>query len=271
MTPITPEALCGQSFSKTNSGYDPAEVDAYIRRLTENYSLLYRENSALLKQVREMREKLHTMEEEQSIAAQTLQNAQVQGDKIIEQAYIKADDILASVQMNCDSILRHFREKAEAQEKALWQMKQSIFKFKNNLFEQYRLHVELIEEIFPAGEKEEAWTPAAYSQHIVAELKRKIAEQYEIFPETQETLPIGEKKPAFETSLSADLVPSDPTPCKRANTKKKIVKKAPSVMDLIDAYEDQGLKTQEKPSSQQQFMLDFDHPSEEGVMIDKKQ
>ena len=35
MTPITPEALCGQSFSKTDSGYDPAEVDAYIRSLVQ--------------------------------------------------------------------------------------------------------------------------------------------------------------------------------------------------------------------------------------------
>ena len=57
MTPITPEALRGQSFSKTEFGDDPAEVDAHIRRLTENYSLLYRENASLLKQLRETGEK----------------------------------------------------------------------------------------------------------------------------------------------------------------------------------------------------------------------
>ena len=39
MTPIKPEALHGQAFSKIEFGYDPAEVDDHIRRLTENYSL----------------------------------------------------------------------------------------------------------------------------------------------------------------------------------------------------------------------------------------
>ena len=40
-------------------------------------------------------------------------------------------------------------------------------------------------------------------------------------------------------------------------------------MDLIDEYEDPALKRDEKPSATQQFMLDFDHPSGKGVMIDK--
>ena len=106
MTPITPEALRGQSFSKTEFGYDPAEVDAHIRRLTENYSLLYRENASLLKQLRETGEKIRAIEDAQAYADNILQSAQSQKDKIIEEAYLKADNILASVQMNCDSVLR---------------------------------------------------------------------------------------------------------------------------------------------------------------------
>ena len=117
MTPIKPEALHGQTFSKTEFGYDPAEVDEHIRRLTENYSLLYRENASLLKQLRETGARLRTLEAELSRADHILKDAQAQRDEIVEEAYLKADNILASVQMNCDSILRHFKEKAEAQEK----------------------------------------------------------------------------------------------------------------------------------------------------------
>ena len=270
MTPIKPEALHGQAFSKIEFGYDPAEVDDHIRRLTENYSLLYRENASLLKQLRETGAKLRTLETELARADHVLKDAQEQKDKIIEEAYLKADNILASVQMNCDSILRHFKDKAEAQEKTLSDMKKNILKFKNDLFERYRFHIELIENLFPADEEEKNWTPDAYTQHIVTELKRKISDQYEFFPETPIDFELPEdnkeKKPAEKPAKNP---PAGQNTTQRTPTKKKIVKKPPSIMDLIDEYEDPALKRDEKPSATQQFMLDFDHPSGKGVMIDK--
>ena len=185
MTPITLETLLGQTFSKTEMGYDPAEVDALIHRLTESYSVLYRENASLLKHVRETEGKLRALEDEKAQAENILQAAQVQKDKIIEDAYLKADGILETVQTNCESVLRSFKEKVEAQEKILLDMKKNVLKFKSSLFEQYRLQIELIENLFPDNEEEQDWTPDAYAQHIVSELKRKFSDQYEIFPETQ--------------------------------------------------------------------------------------
>ncbi len=271
MTPIKPEALHGQTFSKTEYGYDPAEVDDHIRRLTENYSLLYRENASLLKQLRETGAKLRTLEAELTRADHILKDAQEQKDKIIEEAYLKADSILASVQMNCDSILRHFKDKAEAQEKTLSDMKKNILIFKNDLFERYRFHIELIENLFPVEEEEKNWTPDAYTQHIVSELKRKISDQYEFFPEApiEISLP-DENKKNTNPEKSQQNAPSPQTGCKSTPKKKKIVKKPPSIMDLIDEYEDPALKCDTNPSATQQFMLNFDHPSEKGVMIDKQ-
>lgn len=268
MTPIKPEALGGQAFPKTDFGYDPAEVDEHIRRLTENYSFLYRENAALLKQLRETGERLRALEKERSDADSMLESARAQSDRIIEEAYIKADDILASVQTSCDAILRHFKEKAEAQEKTLTEMKQHILKFKNELFEQYRLHINMIEALFPTGEEEKNWTPDAYAQHIVAELKRKISAQYEIFPETS---PLSPPWDGNEEALAMELLPLPEDPVrKRASAKKKAIKKTPSVMELIDEYEDPSLKCGIPPVPAQQFMLDFDHPAEDGVTINKK-
>ena len=67
------------------------------------------------------------------------------------------------------------------------------------------------------------------------------------------------------------LPPPEDSARKRTPIKKKPVKKAPSVMDLIDEYEDPSMKCGNTPASAQQFMLDFDHPSEDGVTINKKQ
>ena len=270
MTPITPEALRAQAFTKTELGYAPAEVEAHIQRLTENYSLLYRENASLLKQLREMGAKLRAIEDAQAQAENILQATQAKKDKIIEEAYLKADSILASAQMNCDSILRSFKEKAEAQEKALSDMKKNILKFKNDLFEQYRLQIELIENLCPS-EEEKDWSPDDYSQHIVTELKRKFSDQYEIFPETQMEFSFwNECKKESENEKQKKPPISEQNICHHASGKKKIVKKTPSVKDLIDEYEDSSLKYDTKKSSGQQFMLDFDHPSEQGVMINKQ-
>ncbi len=267
MTPLKPESLCTQNFSKTVSGYDPNEVDNYIRRLTENYSLLYRENASLLKQLRETSAKLNELTQQQILADTKIKSAQEEHDKIIEDAYIRADDILASVQMNCDSILRHFREKAEAEEKALTEMKKNILKFKNDLFEQYRMHIEWIENIFPEHDGEPDWTPDAYAQHIILELKRKISAQYGIFPESEDS----EKNTS--RSLEKDSEKASTSSCaysKRAQTKKKPVKKTPSVMELIDEYEEHEPRITENNIPEQQFMLDFDHPSGKGVTMKKK-
>lgn len=271
MTPITPEAFTGHAFSKTESGYNPAEVDAHIRRLTENYSLLYRENASLLKQLREMGATLRTQKDAQAQAEIILQDAKAQKDRIIEDAYLKADHILASAQMNCDSILHGFKEKAEAQEKALLEMKKSIVKFKNNLFDQYRLQIELIENLFPSDNEERDPSPDDYARYIVTELKKKFSDQYEIFPETQMEFSFWNecrKESSSEKTKKSSI--SEQNICHHAAGKKKYVKKSASVTDLIDEYEDSSLKDESKTSSGQQFMLDFDHPSEQGVMIDEQ-
>ena len=270
MTPIKPEALNGHDFQKVAYGYDPAEVDDHIRRLIENYSILYRENASLLNQLRETGARLRTLEEEMSHANHILKDAQSQKDKIIENAYLKADEILASVQTNCDSVLRHLKDKTEAHEKTLSDMKKNILKFKNDLFERYRIHIELIEKLFPSDDEERNWTPEAYAQHVISELKRKIFDQYEFFPEAQlESSFSSEYKKEQDTEKSKKAHPAEQIICNRQPTKKKIVKKTPSLMDLIDEYEDPALKCETKSPAAQQFMLDFDHPSEEGVMIDK--
>ena len=269
MTPMKPEAFNGQMFQTVEYGYDPAEVDRHIRDILEHYSLLYRENASLLNRLRETEARLRTLEEEMPHTNQILRDAESQKNKIIEEAYLKADDILASAQMHCDSILRHLKDKTEAQEKTLSDMKKNILKFKNDLFERYRIHIELIENLFPSDEEEKNWTPDAYAQHIISELKRKVSDQYEIFPETQFALSfLTDPKQETDTEKNKKTPPTEQIIGNRPPTKKKFVKKAPSIMDLIDEYEDSAPKIDAKSPATQQFMLDFDHPSEEGVTID---
>ncbi|MBQ8496203.1 MAG: DivIVA domain-containing protein [Clostridia bacterium] len=232
--PMTPESLSPRAFSETKSGYSPAEVDAYIAELTASYTLLYRENEKL---------------------AAELEMAKEKSETIIEEAYLKADDILASVQNGCDSILRNFRDKVEAQKKAMEDMQASLLCFKNELFEKYRLHIELIERIAPVYDENEWLTPDDCMERIAEELRRDIEAQYGVLLETEILLKKEEEKPArtryAQTSDRASK--KSQRPMGKAPAQKQL-----SVMELLDKYDDQNTLRKGKNSCEEQFSLNFD-------------
>jgi cell division initiation protein len=279
MIPISPKELSEREFSKTIRGYTPAEVDEYIDRLTESYQLIYRENVELARQLGEALNMISVLNEEKQLSKQTLQAAKQMGDKIIEEAYVKADDILASLKTSCDSILRNFRDKVDIQKKSYTDLRHNLLLFKNELFEKYRLHIELIEKISPMIEDEAMLSPDEYAERIVMEVKREVAAQYGISLDTL-TAPEPLKTPEYtaekpKTARSRKSTKSDGTakkPAAKKSTRSKKTQKPeqPTVMELIEEYEDPNMLAKSKHVPEEQFMLNFDHPSEAGVLSSDK-
>lgn len=289
MTPITPKALSEREFSKTIRGYSTSEVDEYINRVVQNYSILYRENIELAKRLTEATNRLENLNSEEELLKQALQTAKKAGDKIIEEAYIKADDILASIKSSCDSILRNFRDKVENQKNALSEIQQNILTFKNELFEKYRLHIELIEQISPVYEYEEDLSPDEYVERVVTGLKREIIAQYGIsinnlteptttqqivseLADVEDDAPITpiETKPASAPkpdNISQDI--EEEQEQKKVAPKKKKSRTIPTVMELLDEYEDTEVlrKAKIKTPRTHQFMLDLDGENGNGELI----
>lgn len=273
MTPITPKALSEVEFSKTLRGYTPAEVDSYLQKVLENYTFLYRENIELAKRLGEANTHLENLTSEEETVRQELQTAKNISDQIIEDAYVKADDILAAIKTSCDSILRNFRDKIETQKTALADIQQNILTFKNELFEKYRLHIELIEQLSPVYEYEEELSPAEYVDKVVTGLKREVAAQYGI---SLESLAAEAAEAALSTdgaetrpfeAQKADSRPAAPAPGKEKPAKaqepapkKKKTRSIPSVMELLDEYEDKELLSQadDRTPKAHQLMLDLD-------------
>ena len=278
MAPITPKALSEREFTKTIRGYNPSEVDSYINRVVENYAYLYRENIELAKRLSEATSRLENLSSEEELVRQTLQTAKRAGDKVIEEAYIKADDILASIKSSCDSILRNFRDKIEAQKNALAEIQQNILTFKNELFEKYRLHIELIEQISPVYEYEEDLTPDEYVERVVTDLKREVAAQYGISLDSLAAPDNAQTKVAQDTSdlppatpeaappiVAVDTQPQKPAPI----PKKRKPRAVPSVMELLDEYEDPEVlrEAKAKQPKARQFMLDIDGNNENAELV----
>ncbi len=175
MEQMTPNEFSEREFTKSIRGYNPVEVDDYIARITEQYTALYRENLALTKKLAEAEAKLMTASEEEESIKKTLETARKASDAVMDEAYEKADRVLLSVKTGCEAILGEFREKIEVHQKMLADLKRTVAAFKNELFDSYREHIELIDKLAPDEIAVPEFSSDEYISHIVADMKYQMA------------------------------------------------------------------------------------------------
>ena len=268
--PTQQNKLSSRDFSKTILGYNTAEVDQYINRLTENYSALYRENAELEANLAQALSRLSGVEKEEEQVKKTLEVAKRAADQIVNDAYARADDIIASIKKSCDAILSNFREKIETHKSDLAEIQETVFNFKNELFEKYRLHIELIDQLAPIYEYDEL-TSDKYVDRMVTNMKREIAAEYDlkledILNEEEQNAALLDKvddmaeklrdddenaRTAATANKSEANVKAAP---KKVGGKRKSV--VPSVIELIDECEDAA--KEEANSFGKQLKLDVD-------------
>lgn len=180
MSVITPKDLAGRNFSLSFRGYNKEEVDAYITKVINNYSILYRRCAELEEQVAVANVRLENIDKEEKRARNSLNSASETSDRIIAEAYEKADNILVSIKRNCDAILRDFRDKVDAKKDALAEMNARAELFKNELFEKYKAHIELIEKLSPDFEFDDDLSSNEHVARVITELKHEIEAEYDI-------------------------------------------------------------------------------------------
>ena len=180
MSVITPKDLAGRNFSLSFRGYNKEEVDAYITKVINNYSMLYRRCAELEEQVAVANVRLENIDKEEKRARNSLNSASETSDRIIAEAYEKADNILVSIKRNCDAILRDFRDKVDAKKDALAEMNARAELFKNELFEKYKAHIELIEKLSPDFEFDDDLSSNEHMARVITELKHEIEAEYDI-------------------------------------------------------------------------------------------
>ena len=199
-----------RDFPRAFRGYDTDAVDKYIDEVTENYSELYREKAELEHLYAEAKERLSNLDMQEEQVKRTLETARAAADKIVSDAYERSDAILSSIKKSCDKILRSFKDKVENQKNALDSISQNIFKFKNELYERYRLHIELIEQLSPVFEYEEELTPAQYVEKVVEKMSEDVSEEFGI---SLKDIADDAKDEPIENEVLSDTVvfESDPT------------------------------------------------------------
>ena len=149
---LAPHELKNTEFSKSLRGYSTIEVDEHIDFLIEKYTELYRENDELEKKLRLVEAQLDAMKDEEESIRATLVNAQKASTRIINEANEQADVIMRSAKNSCDKLIAELRANVKAENERLNAVKKEAAQFKAALFEAYKSHVEIIEQIAPGAD-----------------------------------------------------------------------------------------------------------------------
>ena len=119
---MTPQEVTGATFPKAvMGGYNMASVDAFLDKLTEDYSGLYKENSALKAKMKVLVEKMEEYRKEEDSLRGALLAAQKMAKEIVTEAEGRRDAIMAEAERMEKSLTAEAEKAARARMEELRQ------------------------------------------------------------------------------------------------------------------------------------------------------
>lgn len=149
---ISPQELKRREFAKSFMGYSANDVDDYISFLFSRYNELYLAYCELERKYNASLVELENAKSEENTVTTTIVNAQKMADAIVTEAKKKASEIKGAVSGSCDRILDAYRTKVTIERDKLVECESAVTRFKNALYEAYKKHIAIIDEIMPDEE-----------------------------------------------------------------------------------------------------------------------
>lgn len=141
---LPPHELKKNDFTRVVRGYNAAEVDEHLDFVIEKYTELYRENDALEQKLRTVTSQLEVLKKDEEAIRGALMNAQRAGAAIVAEANERADVVMHASKTNCDKILSDFRAAIRTERAELVALRESVSRYKAQLFAMYQQHIEYI-------------------------------------------------------------------------------------------------------------------------------
>lgn len=124
---MTPQEAANCTFTKSMvGGYNMASVDDFLDKLTEDYSALYKENTALKAKLKILADKTEEYREIEDAMRSTLLTAQRMAASIVSEAEQKRDKLIADGTGTAKRRLAELREEMSREESRLEQVRQDV-------------------------------------------------------------------------------------------------------------------------------------------------
>ncbi len=102
---ITPLEIQSHRFGRRLRGFDPEEVEVFLRMVTEDYEALLRENEAQRSRIAHLEERVAALAGQEKLLQETLLNAQSMTDKMRLAAEKECEVLLAETELRAEKII----------------------------------------------------------------------------------------------------------------------------------------------------------------------
>ena len=145
---FTPQEIQEQTFSKAVfGGYDMQQVDDFLEPLTEDYIMLYKENSVLKSKMKILVEKLEEYRGQEAAMKQQIAQAQAQCDRMIAEAQSRSATIVAGAETTLRSQSDDLKKELAEEQARVDDAKKTALNFIDVIEQDIKGHLELLEKI----------------------------------------------------------------------------------------------------------------------------
>ena len=145
---FTPQEIQEQTFSKAVfGGYDMQQVDDFLEPLTEDYIMLYKENSVLKSKMKVLVEKLEEYRGQEAAMKQQMAQAQAQCDRMIAEAQSRSATIVAGAEPTLRTQSDDLKKELAEEQARLDDAKKTALNFIDVLEQDIKGHLELLEKL----------------------------------------------------------------------------------------------------------------------------
>ena len=145
---FTPQEIQEQTFSKAVfGGYDMQQVDDFLEPLTEDYIMLYKENSVLKSKMKVLVEKLEEYRGQEAAMKQQMSQAQAQCDRMIAEAQSRSATIVAGAETTLRSQSDDLKKELAEEQARLDDAKKTALNFIDVLEQDIKGHLVLLEKL----------------------------------------------------------------------------------------------------------------------------
>ena len=109
---MTPLDVQSHRFARRLSGYDPEEVDSFLRMVSEDYESLVRERESLADQVRRLEKRVEELVSNEQLLQQTLVSAQAMADELRHAAVKESEVLLGEAEVKAQKVLDDAQRRA---------------------------------------------------------------------------------------------------------------------------------------------------------------
>ena len=136
---LTPQEVSEHAFAKAGfGGYNMAMVDEFLDQLTEDYTILYKENAALKGKMKVLVEKVEEYRSTEEAMRKTLLTAQRMADELVKEAQESKETILRQAQEETRAQVESLRREVEAEQLRLTAAQNATAAYVSKLKELYQ-------------------------------------------------------------------------------------------------------------------------------------